>query len=260
MHSDFLLMSGFALFVSLVFAVIAKDDPREQVRFGGMMFAGFLAVAVVFGPAMIDRFAGYGDGGRPTYWATAIRMFQDAPLLGQGPGTWMVRRMAFTEPGEFDYYQPHAHDQYLQTAAELGIVGLMAFAKIDAHYLHVEKAYRDLHDAVIVENNVVPLSMDTANLPARSRNESYASWSIKWFYAPLILAGVLLLIYSFVHPRGPEPHTNITVNVPSQVPSTTSNSTPPALPQPPPPSPPAVTPSISSTNAPGSPTVPDAHG
>lgn len=142
----------------------------------------------------------------------------------------------------------------------LGIVGLMAFAKIDAHYLHVEKAYRDLHDAVIVENNVVPLSMDTANLPARSRNESYASWSIKWFYAPLILAGVLLLIYSFVHPRGPEPQTNITVNVPSQVPSTTSNSTPPPLPQPTPPSPPAVTPSISSTNAPASPTVPDAHG
>ena len=141
----------------------------------------------------------------------------------------------------------------------LGIVGLMAFAKIDAHYLHVEKAYRDLHDAVIVENNIVPLSMDTANLPARSRNESYASWSIKWFYAPLILAGVLLLIYSFVHPRGPEPQTNITVNVPSHVPSTTSNSPPPP-PPPTPPSPPAVTPSISSPNAPASPTVPDAQG
>ena len=141
----------------------------------------------------------------------------------------------------------------------LGIVGLLAFAKIDAHYLHVEKVYRDLHDAVIVENNVVPLSMDTANLPERSRNESYASWSITWFYAPLILSGVLLLIYSFVHPRGPEPQTNITVNVPSQAPSTTSNAPLPA-PPPPPPSPPAVTPSISSTNAPASPTVPDAHG
>jgi hypothetical protein len=49
MHSHFLLMSVFAFFVSLVFAVIAKDDAREQARFGGMMFAGFLAVAVVFG-------------------------------------------------------------------------------------------------------------------------------------------------------------------------------------------------------------------
>ena len=49
MHSHFLLMSVFAFFVSLVFAVIAKDDARAQARFGGMMFAGFLAVAVVFG-------------------------------------------------------------------------------------------------------------------------------------------------------------------------------------------------------------------
>ncbi|MFN8228776.1 MAG: hypothetical protein U0R18_18880 [Mycobacterium sp.] len=139
----------------------------------------------------------------------------------------------------------------------LGIVSLLAFAKIDAHYLHIEKAYRDLHDAVVVGNNVVPLSMDTANLPARSRNESYASWSIKWFYAPLILAGVLLLIYSFVHPRGPEPQTNITVNVPSQAPSTTSVA---PLPPPPPPSPRAVTPSMSSPNAPASPIVPNPHG
>jgi hypothetical protein len=39
----------FAFFVSLVFAVIAKDDVREQVRFGGIMFGGFLASALVLG-------------------------------------------------------------------------------------------------------------------------------------------------------------------------------------------------------------------
>jgi len=49
MRSHLVLMAIFAFFVSLVFAVIAKDDPREQVRFGGMMFAGFLASAVVLG-------------------------------------------------------------------------------------------------------------------------------------------------------------------------------------------------------------------
>ena len=38
-----LLLVIFAFFVSLVFAVIAKDEPREQVRFGGLMFGGFLA-------------------------------------------------------------------------------------------------------------------------------------------------------------------------------------------------------------------------
>jgi prepilin signal peptidase PulO-like enzyme (type II secretory pathway) len=49
MHSHLLLMALFAFFVSLVFAVIAKDDVREQVRFGGLMFAGFIVAAVVVG-------------------------------------------------------------------------------------------------------------------------------------------------------------------------------------------------------------------
>ena len=49
MRSHLVLLAVFAFFVSLVFAVIAKDDPREQVRFGGMMFAAFLASAVVLG-------------------------------------------------------------------------------------------------------------------------------------------------------------------------------------------------------------------
>jgi hypothetical protein len=47
MHSHLLLMTLFAFFVSLVFSVIAKDDVREQARVGGLMFAGFIVVAIV---------------------------------------------------------------------------------------------------------------------------------------------------------------------------------------------------------------------
>jgi hypothetical protein len=46
MQSHLLLLVLFAFFVSLVFAVIAKDDARDQIRFGGVMFAGFLASAI----------------------------------------------------------------------------------------------------------------------------------------------------------------------------------------------------------------------
>ena len=49
MQSHLLLLVMFAFFVSLVFAVIAKDDVREQMRFGGIMFGGFLASAIVLG-------------------------------------------------------------------------------------------------------------------------------------------------------------------------------------------------------------------
>ena len=49
MHSHFLLLALFAFFVSFVFALIAKDEAAEQLRFGGMLFAGFIVSAVVLG-------------------------------------------------------------------------------------------------------------------------------------------------------------------------------------------------------------------
>jgi hypothetical protein len=49
MQSHLVLLVIFAFFVSLVFAVIAKDETRDQLRFGGMMFASFLASAIVLG-------------------------------------------------------------------------------------------------------------------------------------------------------------------------------------------------------------------
>jgi hypothetical protein len=49
MRSHFLLLALFAFFVSLVFALIAKDDAREQIRFGGLLFGGFVASALVLG-------------------------------------------------------------------------------------------------------------------------------------------------------------------------------------------------------------------
>ena len=49
MRSHFLLLTLFAFFVSLVFSLLAKDDPGDQVRLGGMMFAGFLGAAIVLG-------------------------------------------------------------------------------------------------------------------------------------------------------------------------------------------------------------------
>ena len=49
MSSHFLLLALFALFVSLVFAVLLRDEPGQQLRLGGLMFGGFLALAFVLG-------------------------------------------------------------------------------------------------------------------------------------------------------------------------------------------------------------------
>ena len=49
MQSHFLLLVIFAFFVSLVFALLTKNDLREQARFGGLLFAGFLGAAIILG-------------------------------------------------------------------------------------------------------------------------------------------------------------------------------------------------------------------
>ncbi len=49
MTSHFTLLFVFAFLVALVFAVLMKDEPRQQFRFGALVFGGFLATALVLG-------------------------------------------------------------------------------------------------------------------------------------------------------------------------------------------------------------------
>jgi hypothetical protein len=49
MTSHFGLMIVFAFFVSVVFATIAKDTPREQLTLGAKMLGTFIGAAVVLG-------------------------------------------------------------------------------------------------------------------------------------------------------------------------------------------------------------------
>jgi prepilin signal peptidase PulO-like enzyme (type II secretory pathway) len=49
MQSHFVLLVVFAVFVSLVFALLSEDDSRAQLRFGGMLFAGFVVAAILLG-------------------------------------------------------------------------------------------------------------------------------------------------------------------------------------------------------------------
>ena len=47
--SHFGALTTFALLVSVVFAIITKSEPREQVRYGIFVFICFLAAAVLVG-------------------------------------------------------------------------------------------------------------------------------------------------------------------------------------------------------------------
>jgi galactitol-specific phosphotransferase system IIC component len=47
--SHFTALTIFALLVSTVFALVTKNEPREQFRYGVFVFISFLAVAIVVG-------------------------------------------------------------------------------------------------------------------------------------------------------------------------------------------------------------------
>ncbi len=49
MASHLLLLVVFSFFVSAVFSALMRDEPREQVRFGLMLFAGFVCAGIVLG-------------------------------------------------------------------------------------------------------------------------------------------------------------------------------------------------------------------
>lgn len=53
MTSHVLYLVVFAALVSAVFAMLQRSDPREQVRFGLLLFAAFVGSALVLGWLML---------------------------------------------------------------------------------------------------------------------------------------------------------------------------------------------------------------
>jgi hypothetical protein len=47
--SHFLLLLLYAAFVSVTFATLMRDEPREQLMFGARLFGGFVAAGVLLG-------------------------------------------------------------------------------------------------------------------------------------------------------------------------------------------------------------------
>ena len=54
MASHFFLLVLFSFFSSLVFALLVKDDPGDQFRFGLLMFGGMVCSAVLLGWLMFS--------------------------------------------------------------------------------------------------------------------------------------------------------------------------------------------------------------
>ena len=49
MTSHLALICLFSLAVSVVFATLQRDEPREQLRLGARLFAGFVGAGIIIG-------------------------------------------------------------------------------------------------------------------------------------------------------------------------------------------------------------------
>jgi O-antigen ligase len=100
-------------------------DARGRATLAIVGLGGVGAIAVL-APVVIRRAGAGGEDLRINFLLAAGRMFGESPLVGTGPGTWVIQRIRYTMAPEADYYIPHAHNIYAQTASELGILGLVA--------------------------------------------------------------------------------------------------------------------------------------
>ena len=117
--------SALALAVGLVAALPLA--PR-----GVRLAFGLLAVvtAVVVGVAFARNGPPFSLGDRPQYWRVASSQFENNPIVGAGAGAfhdyWVAHR---PDPASLDTPEVlDAHSLYVETLAELGLVGLVLLA------------------------------------------------------------------------------------------------------------------------------------
>ena len=121
---------GACLVIALIFAVYGMFKDWRVLLACAAVAAGLLLVDPVLYERLSSVFTKIDTSSemRLAFWESTIAMIQDHPFLGIGWGAyWMVYP-------EYDFYLQgadirivHAHNWYLNYAAEIGIPGMLAF-------------------------------------------------------------------------------------------------------------------------------------
>ena len=124
--------------IGLLMIVFALARPSVSLRLK-VFVVTLLCLAGVLG--FFWRYSSYIErgatsaGARLDYWRAAVKAFSERPLLGSGPGTFMVsyRRL---KPPEAEMARL-AHNDYLQQASDSGMLGFISFSAFIAASLWV---------------------------------------------------------------------------------------------------------------------------
>ena len=127
--------------LALVATAMVMRPPRRRAA----MRAGVIALVVVACVWVMGRSASSGTTGAVAaraasisdagdasahghylFWIGALQIFRDHPILGTGPNTFGAIYASYQR--EVNYYARDAHSLYLQTASDMGVVGVLALA------------------------------------------------------------------------------------------------------------------------------------
>lgn len=109
---------------------------KSRFRAAGTMLAALILVVGIFAatPNLSERFATItnmqmqSNSERLKMWQSALKMFEDHPLLGIGYGQYThAYQTKYILPDAKERDQQHAHSNFIQMLAACGIVGAAAF-------------------------------------------------------------------------------------------------------------------------------------
>ena len=129
------MVAGFAALGVLTIACVRVRNWRGWLRSLGILALVApltLAWAALFYPGLDHRLAAGLDEAsalqpaRSEFWRLAVQMLRDQPLLGVGPDNFRWRFGDYSGLSA-DNLGIHAHNQYLETLADTGVLGFAAF-------------------------------------------------------------------------------------------------------------------------------------
>ncbi len=127
-----------SIIIAMLFLFSTRTEGNQYRKFLTIVAFGFVFLVILSIPGVFNlliervetvfstRFA--SNKMRLLRWAAAIRMFLQQPITGTGYGSFGLLYQGKVElVGEIAKYQLGAHNEYLQTLAEMGILGFASW-------------------------------------------------------------------------------------------------------------------------------------
>lgn len=111
-----------ATFAIVLLAIVTPVGDRVALRFGSEA----LGISTTSTPVNVTP-ANWAVQERLAHYRAGLVMAREHPWLGVGAGNFNARYREYTEVWRFRIPRSHAHNAYIQVAAQTGLIGLMAY-------------------------------------------------------------------------------------------------------------------------------------